>query len=64
MASEYVSATKHQITRNRAIVHTPSWYDDMACASTFEVTLSTAPCRVCDTIDMVLLLIGGYKYSR
>lgn len=27
----------------------------MACASTLDVILSTAPCRVCDIIDMVVL---------
>lgn len=38
--------------KNCAASLTLSWYDDMACASTLEVILSTAPCSVCDIIDM------------
>jgi hypothetical protein len=31
---------------------TLSLYEERACASTLDVMLSTAPCSVCDTIDM------------
>lgn len=36
----------------------------MACASTLDVILSNAPCSVCDTIDMVLVLLRTVLFTQ